>query len=445
MTCARLGPAEDQEIRRRYETGEKTLALAAAYGCHPYTIVSAIKRAGGSIRRKGSRLFTTAQIRRICDRYLAGESLNLLAKEFGCSLESIKTALKQCNVQIRSLAEACLLHSRQCRQNDWSPTQRIAQLSAEQAAEACQLYEQGLSTRTICKLLGVKYHPLRLALSEAGVMRSKAESAILGGQIQARFTEAEAMELRRRHEAGELCVELAREHGCGVDCVMNAIRRVGGRTLSHLEVSEKMRRDVTGQTFGRLTGVRCLDYKIWGGHSYVWEWQCACGALVELSLSSVVSLNTQSCGCIATGESSLSTLINGEFYEADRDAEFYVYSMANYPGLVKPGIDSTGRRKIGSRGEYGEKLLSIEGSRADVYLLEQAVLTETRLLAFCPQELFDKRWPGATEVRRMDADHLIRIASELQEMLLEMGRWEFALQFVPMTEQQREQVESLAA
>ena len=120
-----------------------------------------------------------------------------------------------------------------------------------------------------------------------------------------------------------------------------------------------------------------------------------------------------------------------------------IRDRANYPGLVKPGIDSTGRRKIGSQGEYGEKLLSIEGSRADVYLLEQAVLTETRLLAFCPQGLSDKRWAGATEVRRMDADHLIKIASELHEMPLEMGRWEFALQFAPMTEQQRQQVATL--
>ena len=39
----------------------------------------------------------------------------------------------------------------------------------------------------------------------------------------------------------------------------------------------------------------------------------------------------------------------------------------------------------------------------------------------------------------MSADALINIATELHEQLLELGRWTFAAQYVPMTQTQQEE------
>ena len=54
-------------------------------------------------------------------------------------------------------------------------------------------------------------------------------------------------------------------------------------------------RDLTGQTFGRLTAIRRVKT---GTRAAVWRWRCACGNRKNIQGSSVTSGNTRSCGCL---------------------------------------------------------------------------------------------------------------------------------------------------
>ena len=52
-------------------------------------------------------------------------------------------------------------------------------------------------------------------------------------------------------------------------------------------------RDITGQTFGRLTAVSYAGMPNWR-----WNWQCVCGNKVAVTGGSLKNGTTQSCGCL---------------------------------------------------------------------------------------------------------------------------------------------------
>jgi hypothetical protein len=140
--------------------------------------------------------------------------------------------------------------------------------------------------------------------------------------------------------------------------------------------------------------------------------------------------------CTPSGvHDSLGRYLDGTFFSPEGSSELYLYGLRSFPSYIKVGMDSTGTRPDG---EYGEQILSIHLPRIEAWLLEQAVLHETRLLASYPPEL--EGWAGYTELRRIDPDALISIATDLHNQLLDLGRYEFALRFVPMTAEQAQQI-----
>ena len=200
--------------------------------------------------------------------------------------------------------------------------------------------------------------------------------------------------------------------------------------------SERNRNDATGQRFGLLTAIQPVRQTEHG--KYVWRFSCDCGGTHECVLSDAISGRTRSCGCLIAGEDSIERWLDGTFRVAHDPNEFYVFTLANYPGFLKPGIARDVKERADH--EYGEQLLSIQMRRIDTWLLEQATLHETRRFNRCPRQLAIRNWHGMTEVRRMDADDLIAIASTLHDQLLELGRDDFALQYVPMTQDQAQQL-----
>lgn len=54
-------------------------------------------------------------------------------------------------------------------------------------------------------------------------------------------------------------------------------------------------RDLTGQTFGRLTAFRYL--RRGRAYSYIWLCHCSCGKSCERHASSLVYKLSESCGC----------------------------------------------------------------------------------------------------------------------------------------------------
>lgn len=57
-------------------------------------------------------------------------------------------------------------------------------------------------------------------------------------------------------------------------------------------------KDLTGMRFGRLTAVRRLDEKI--GSSFAWECRCDCGNTVTASVNALMMGRNTSCGCART-------------------------------------------------------------------------------------------------------------------------------------------------
>jgi hypothetical protein len=57
-------------------------------------------------------------------------------------------------------------------------------------------------------------------------------------------------------------------------------------------------RDLTGQTFGRLTAVKIVGKTKPSRGSYIWMFSCACGGTTEKVGSQVVNGHTASCGCL---------------------------------------------------------------------------------------------------------------------------------------------------
>lgn len=198
--------------------------------------------------------------------------------------------------------------------------------------------------------------------------------------------------------------------------------------------------DGTGKRFGLLTAIKSLGKKP-GESTYTWLFQCDCGKICESRLRDAVSGRTQSCGCGKGGYDNINNWIAGEFRNAEDKAFFYVFPLAHFPGYSKPGIaeDLSVRRK-GSRGQYGKVHDFIELPRLDAWLLEQAVLRETRLSASCPTRLEESKWEGFTEVRALESNVLFDLAISLQLLLQELGREEFAIRYLVTSPKQQKEL-----
>ena len=78
---------------------------------------------------------------------------------------------------------------------------------------------------------------------------------------------------------------------------------------------------------------------------------------------------------------------------------------------------------------------------ADAWLIEQAVLWETRSHHECPAELAD--WAGHSELRKLAPVDLFGMACDYHEQLQRLGREEFAIRYLPTTPRQRKQLEAM--
>ena len=79
----------------------------------------------------------------------------------------------------------------------------------------------------------------------------------------------------------------------------------------------------------------------------------------------------------------------------------------------------------------------IYGSRKEAYFIEQAILNETLNQWVHPTGLAEE-WEGLSELRRLDISELESIHSYYDELMDEMGCWQFAAAYVSMTQEQRE-------
>lgn len=74
---------------------------------------------------------------------------------------------------------------------------------------------------------------------------------------------------------------------------------------------EHLKKDITNQRFGKLVVIQELNERHPNNNKLLWLCRCDCGNLIKLSLSSLTSGNTTSCGCInySIGEKNIETLL----------------------------------------------------------------------------------------------------------------------------------------
>lgn len=89
------------------------------------------------------------------------------------------------------------------------------------------------------------------------------------------------------------------ECSCGNHIITRGTDLNRGKSLScGCFRSEKYIEDLSGQRFGKLTAIKATDKR--NHRSVVWECLCDCGRTCWVDNSRLVSLNTQSCGCLSS-------------------------------------------------------------------------------------------------------------------------------------------------
>ena len=151
------------------------------------------------------------------------------------------------------------------------------QMQALPLAEIAAKYAEGASTRQLAAMYGVGKTFMANYLKKNGCAlrpRSHDRDALLPGILQ-------------RFEKGDSVNAIALETG-----VANATVK---RWLQEAGVSlPEWQKDLTGQTFGRLTALSRVERK---GKTH-WICTCSCGGSVATSTYQLISGNTKSCGCL---------------------------------------------------------------------------------------------------------------------------------------------------
>ena len=106
---------------------------------------------------------------------------------------------------------------------------------------------------------------------------------------------------------------------CGNEKIMPAANVKWGRVrscgcLRRSHIDKVIKKDLTGQRFGRLTAIRPTERRDASG-SIVWECRCDCGTTVYLSVNVLNIGKTQSCGCLCREKRKESISYRRDFIE----------------------------------------------------------------------------------------------------------------------------------
>jgi uncharacterized protein (DUF433 family) len=87
------------EILQRYEAGETAKVLAREFGLHHRTVAAIVDAAGLTLRKR--QRLSQADVERICALYESGLTTTEIAVEFGCYDSTIRRQLIRLGVQLR--------------------------------------------------------------------------------------------------------------------------------------------------------------------------------------------------------------------------------------------------------------------------------------------------------------------------------------------------------
>lgn len=345
------------------------------------------------------RKFTDEQEQEICRRYLAGEGSTALSSDFNVTPRAILLVLRRIGVKVRP---------RRLPKNN---------PSAAQEAEIVVRYQDGATIGHLASALCITSATVSKVLTRNGVDL----------RISRRLTDQQERQACRRYLEGENTVQLGKAFGVTRSTMQRILARNGVRLRSRSEakggLSENQEKEACaryqrGETSTQISNALAVSS----------------GCILSALARNNIEIRKGDC----YGDSVQDALDGTRRHANARECEFYLFELARYSDThCKPGIAfDVGSRLAQGGDEYGEEVLRLLfATRAEAWLLEQAVLDATRGCADCPEDLWD--WRGASEIRAMPAEDMAPIVLRLHEELLELGCWEFAARYVPMTAAQR--------
>jgi transposase-like protein len=104
---SRHTPEQKAKMLARYVAGETAREIAADHGCAIQTVTRALKELNSNvIRESGQRSqYTPDQMQDMVRRYKAGEGLNALARDYGCTAGNVRFILLRRGVTMRPLGK----------------------------------------------------------------------------------------------------------------------------------------------------------------------------------------------------------------------------------------------------------------------------------------------------------------------------------------------------
>jgi hypothetical protein len=151
---------EIADMATQHAGGLPSKEIAEIYKCGAQTVIRLLKKHGywdETLRYKTQT--TLDQQRKMADRYRAGESLNALAKDYGCTAGNIRWLLLKQNVEIRPLGRAPI----PIETLNWIKEQREAGVSHQKIADALGFTENHIMVT--CRKMGLAADP-RMSGSE---------------------------------------------------------------------------------------------------------------------------------------------------------------------------------------------------------------------------------------------------------------------------------------
>lgn len=402
---------QENEVIEKYKKGMTANSIAEEYGLSPVPVRKVLKRAGFNLQEikwERNEVLSTLRKREIAQAYKEGETAQQLAKKYGVSHPTIKKALQEMQVKVRSYSES------------------QGGLNETEIEELIELYKDGWNTVQLGERYGIGDGTVGKYLDRAGVQK-RTWSEARGG-----LSDKQKEEVVKRYLDGETSIDIAKEYSVFYGTILRAVKESGNdiRTISESRIMKVERQLDIDDIVGRyITGESALSIAL--------DYPVTDAGIRSLLVRRGVEIRDK-----GTWGDSIRNILDGTGnYCNQRETEYYVFTINGFPGILKPGIahDSEKRKSISS-GYYGKPILvQCYKTREEAYLLEQAILAQTSQYAVRPQELEDIAWEGIGELRIIEEDSMISVFEYFNSELEELGVWGFAAAYVPMTEAERQE------
>ena len=397
---------QEQEIIKAYLEGDAASALGKRYGSEK-AVRNVLKRAGikrSDRKQKQKWLIDESLHKQIEEEYLQGETINSLATKYGVSDPTLRRVLTNRSIRLRNASEV------------------RRTLTDDQIKEAIYLYESGAKNQTeLANEFGVSKMVIWKSFNTFNAKKRE------GSYV---FNEERQREIVEKYSSGnEDTTTLSKQFNTSVAAIRNVLR--------HHDIELRSIKEARILASERDIDVQQIIDRYKRGESTILisqDYAKSDQGIRNLLLRHGVEIRQREGG--DTIDQALNNTVN---FVAPRETFYYVYTVKDFPTLLKPGISFSSKDRAEDPW-YDKNLLEITyPTRHEAFFLEEAVLKETRKRWFAPDSFVEMNWGGISELREMDFDELEEVIIYYQNKLLEMEPWLFAAEYVPMTDIQREE------